>query len=437
MKKRFESWGRYPKERHTVIPVSSRTELPVLQSGQTMLPFGLGRSYGDSCLNHQNVLLDTGPLSYLLDFDQQTGLLRCEAGISLDEILRVFVPRGWFLPVTPGTRFVTVGGAIANDVHGKNHHCAGAFGQHVLRFGLLRSDNKHLECSPNQNSDLFNATIGGMGLTGLITWAEIKLKAIKNPLIDSETVKFTNLKEFFELSEESEKKYEFSVSWVDCLAKGDSLGRGLFMRGNTNNEIDPLLLKPHRSLSLTFPFEAPSALLNNFTIRAFNCAYYGKQRKREIKKTVHYEPFFYPLDAMLEWNRMYGKRGFFQWQCVVPYGQGSGAIEEIFKLIADSGKGSFLAVLKTFGDIPSPGLMSFPRKGVTLALDFPNDGPPTLELMDRLDQVVCSVKGAIYAAKDARMSPKTFRVSYPRAEEFSKFIDPKFSSSFWRRVTRS
>lgn len=435
MKKVFESWGRYPKASHTVLPVVSRTKLQALPKEQTVLPFGLGRSYGDSCLNNGNIILDVSPLSYFLDFDETTGILRCEAGVSLDEILTVFVPRAWFLPATPGTRFVTVGGAIANDVHGKNHHCAGTFGCHVLRFGLLRSNGDNLECSPEKNKDLFSATIGGLGLTGLITWAEIKLKKIKNPLFDSETVKFANLDEFFAISEESESKYEYSVSWVDCLAKGASLGRGLFMRGNTNNEIDPKDIKARRALTVSFPFEAPSFLLNNLSIKAFNCLYYAKQQKREVAKTVHYEPFFYPLDAILEWKRMYGKRGFLQWQCVVPYAEGSDAIKEIFRMISDSGKGSFLAVLKTFGDIPSPGIMSFPRKGVTLALDFANDGRETFALLDRLDAVVRSVKGAIYPAKDARMSPETFEVSFPQLNKFKPYIDPKFSSSFWRRTT--
>ncbi len=435
MKKVFESWGRFPEAAHKEVVQFRRSDgLSRLPPGMSVLPFGLGRSYGDSCLNNENALLDTASLAYVQEFDNETGVLRCEAGVSLDEILTVFVPRGWFLPVTPGTRFVTMGGAIANDVHGKNHHCAGAFGKHVRRFGLLRSDGSSVECSPSSNADLFNATIGGLGLTGLITWAEIQLKKIRNPMIDSETVKFGNLDEFFAISEESEK-YEYSVSWVDCVSKGDALGRGLFMRGSSNTTVDRKDLKPRKSLTLTFPFEAPSFLLNPLTIKAFNIAYYGKQRAKEVKKTVHYEPFFYPLDAVLEWKRMYGKRGFLQWQCAVPYGDGGAAIKEIFRLIADSGKGSFLAVLKTFGDIPSPGMLSFPRNGVTLALDFANEGDKLHTLLDSLDGIVRSVKGAIYAAKDARMSKETFNISYPRAHEFSKFIDPKFSSSFWRRVT--
>lgn len=416
-----------------MLQLKSRLALPAAPPNMSLLPFGLGRSYGDSCLNDSNALLDTAVLDYLLDFDESTGVLRCESAVSLDEILRVFVPKGWFLPVTPGTRFVTIGGAIANDVHGKNHHGAGSFGRHILRFELLRSTGERFLCSPTQNQDLFNATIGGLGLTGLITWAEIKLRAIRNPMIDSEVIKFGNLNEFFALSAESED-FEFSVSWVDCLAQKESLGRGLFMRGNFNNEIDRTSLRPHKSLSLRFPFDAPGFLLNNWTIKAFNGLYYGRQQTRVVSKTVHYEPFFYPLDAVLDWNRMYGSRGFLQWQCVVPYTDGGAAIEEIFKLISASGKGSFLAVLKTFGNALPAGMLSFPRDGVTLALDFPNDGPSTFALLDRLDEVVRGVRGAIYAAKDARMSHDTFIVSYPAAEKFKSFIDPGFSSSLWRRV---
>ena len=400
----------------------------------SVLAFGLGRSYGDSCLNDGNVLIDACSLDRFIRFEEETGTLRCEAGVSLDEILRVFVPRGWFLPVTPGTRFVTVGGAVANDVHGKNHHCSGTFGRHVKSLGLLRSDGNRLECSPKSNSDLFDATIGGLGLTGLITWVEFSLKRIMNPLIDSETVKFGNLREFFELSAEAGPKFDYTVSWVDCLAGGDSLGRGLFMAGNNNNSISPEDVPPRRGMTLTFPFDAPALMLNRFTIAAFNALYYGKQLKKTVSATIHYEPFFYPLDAVLKWNRMYGSRGFLQWQCVVPYGDGGDAIREIFRMIAASGKGSFLAVLKTFGEMSSPGLMSFPRKGVTLALDFPNEGGGTFALLEKLDSVVRSVSGAIYAAKDARMSPETFRVSYPCSSQFEKFIDPEFSSSFWRRV---
>lgn len=433
MVNRYESWGRFPKlhDQRVLSIDSPKAALPLPPDGRTVLPYGLGRSYGDSCVNNDNAVIDTSALSCFISFDAERGIVRAEAGVSLATILRVFVPRGWFLPVTPGTKFVTLGGAIANDIHGKNHHKAGTFGRHVLSFGLLRSDGSHRTCSLNENQDLFAATIGGLGLTGLITWVELQLSPIKSPYLDTRTIKFRNLDEFFDISAESDKLFDYSVSWVDCTSEGDNLGRGLFMAGNFSERTKN---KKPSSLALPFPCEAPSWLLNSLFMRSFNTLYYNKQTKHSVDALTHYEPFFYPLDAVLNWNRMYGKRGFFQYQLVVPFEQDRNIIKEIFRRITRSKRASFLAVLKTFGDVQSPGMMSFPEKGVTLALDFPNDGKPTLALMDELDSIVKEAKGRIYAAKDARMSPEIFRLSYPRVDEFKQFVDPRFSSSLWRRV---
>jgi len=279
---------------------------------------------------------------------------------------------------------------------------------------------------------MYAATIGGMGLTGLITWAEVKLIPIKSAYLDTRTTKFRNLDEFFDISRESDSLFEYSVSWVDCTSQGANLGRGLFMAGNFSSRSKG---GKRRSPSIPFPIEAPSWLLNSFFMKTFNCLYYNKQLSREVNGLTHYEPFFYPLDSILNWNRMYGTRGFFQYQFVVPFEQDRGIIKEIFTRITASKRASFLAVLKTFGDIASPGMMSFPRKGVTLALDFPNQGTPTLELMSALDSVVLQAGGTLYPAKDARMTPGGFRASYPRLEEFKKYVDPGFSSSLWRRVS--
>ncbi len=431
--KTFESWGRFPKlQDQKVVSIGSpRAQLPLPADGRTVLPYGLGRSYGDSCVNNGNAVIDTTPLSCFISFDSERGIVKAEAGVSLATILDVFVPRGWFLPVTPGTKFVTLGGAIANDIHGKNHHKAGTFGRHVLSFGLLRSDGTHRTCSLSENQELFAATVGGLGLTGLITWVELQLHAIKSPYLDTSTIKFRNLDEFFDISADSDNRFDYSVSWVDCTSEGDNLGRGLFMAGNFSERTKS---KKPLPLALPFPCEAPSWLLNSYFMRSFNMLYYNKQRKRSLDALTHYEPFFYPLDAVLNWNRMYGKRGFFQYQLVVPFEQDRNIIKEIFRRITRSKRASFLAVLKTFGDVPSPGMMSFPAKGVTLALDFPNDGKPTLALMDELDTIVKESQGRIYAAKDARMSPEMFRLSYPRWEEFKQYVDPRFSSSLWRRV---
>lgn len=427
------SWGRYPAPvDQEIVRLRSLDEpLPLPLNGRSMLPYGLGRSYGDSCLNSHNALIPISEFNNFIAFDPSSGILRAQAGVSLASILEVFVPKGWFLPVSPGTKFVTLGGAIANDIHGKNHHVAGTFGCHVQRFELVRSSGERLLCSNTENPQLFAATIGGMGLTGLITWVDVRLIPITSPYLDTRTTKFRNLDEFFDISRESDSLFEYSVSWVDCTSQGANLGRGLFMAGNFSKQAKT---RRRATPSIPFPCEAPSWLLNSLFMKSFNTLYYNKQLSREVNGLTHYEPFFYPLDSILNWNRMYGKRGFFQYQFVVPFEQDRGIIKEIFRRITASKRASFLAVLKTFGDVSSPGMMSFPRKGVTLALDFPNHGAPTLQLMTELDAVVLQAGGTLYPAKDARMTPEGFRASYPRLEEFKKYVDPRFSSSLWRRV---
>lgn len=435
--KTHESWGRYYNYQHTIREMNWHTDdLPLQDNDPSALPYGLGRSYGDSCLNDGGILIDVVGMNRFLAFDEENGILRCEGGVSLKEILDFVVSKGWFLSVTPGTKFVTVGGAIANDVHGKNHHRAGNFGHHVLQFELLRSDGTRLLCSPTENEDYFRATIGGMGLTGMITWADIKLKPVNSPYIEMEMIKFRNLTEFFELSAESELFFEHTVSWIDCLAQGSSLGQGLFTRGN--HATPPFKHPPNEKDGqlLSAPIDAPDFALNNLTVRLFNLAYYNQQFSRLTRKVVHYNPFFYPLDSIGNWNRIYGKRGFMQYQFVMPFENDEQPIRSILSRIAESGMGTFLVVLKTFGDVPPVGLMSFPRKGVTLALDFPNQGEVTLALFDELDRIVTDNGGILYPAKDSRMSAESFQRFYPQWREFSQYIDPKFSSSFWRRVTQ-
>ncbi len=435
----YQSWGRYPKvKRQNVVRIHWRGDsLDLAHINGSVLPRGLGRSYGDSCLNEDGTLLDTTPLNRFIAFDESAGLLRCEAGVTLAEILRLIVPRGWFLPTTPGTKFVTVGGAIANDVHGKNHHRAGTFGRHVTRFELLRSNGERLICSPDENADLFRATIGGLGLTGLILWAEFRVQRVAGPFIAKEQIRFSCIDEFFEISADSDERYEHTMAWVDCLATGRNLGRGLFMRGNyTRPKPIPRQTTEPRSL-FTMPIQLPAFVLNLMTVRAFNSLYYHSQLPKRTFRTVPYDPFFYPLDAIHEWHRLYGAPGFLQYQFVVPYAQDRTAIKAILTEISRSGVVSFLAVLKVFGDVPSPGMLSFPRPGVTLALDFPFRGQRTLALLDRLDQIVQAHGGVVNPAKDARMSAASFQAFYPQWREFAQYIDPKFSSSFWRRVTQA
>jgi FAD/FMN-containing dehydrogenase len=410
-------------DRHGPLPAS---ELP-------MLPLGNARSYGDSCLNDGGVLLAARGLDHFIAFDPASGVLTCEAGVLFSDILDLVVPQGWFLPVTPGTRFVTVGGAIANDVHGKNHHRAGAFGHHVLSFELLRTDGSRLRCSPEENADWFDATVGGLGLTGFITSASIQLRRVAGPWMSTESHRFDDLAGFFALSRESDRDYEYTVSWIDCVARGKGLGRGLFSRGN-HAPARPDKRPAASKRRLAIPVTPPVSLVNPLSLRAFNQLYYRRQRKRVVHATTHYEPFFYPLDGIAQWNRMYGPRGFLQYQCVVPPEAAEATMAELVRTIAASGTGSFLAVLKQFGDQPSRGMLSFPRPGTTLALDFPNGGTSTFALLDRLDAIVDGAGGAVYPAKDARMSGEHFRRYFPRWEAFSRFIDPGMSSSFWRRV---
>jgi FAD/FMN-containing dehydrogenase len=396
-----------------------------------MLPYGYGRSYGDSCLNDGGVILDMRGLDRFIAFDPASGVLRCEAGVLLSEILELIVPQGWFLPVTPGTQFVTIGGAIANDVHGKNHHRAGTFGCHVRQFELLRSDGSRRLCSPGQNPDWLAATVGGLGLTGVITWAEIQLRRIANPLIEEEIIRCHNLLEFFAISKQSDASHEYTVMWIDCLARGKNLGRGLFMRGNHAAPLHGRKAPKAPGLRLSVPLTPPLSLINHASLRLFNSVYYRKPAGRHLN---HYAPFFYPLDGMRQWNRLYGPQGLLQYQCAIPLPAGEAAIREILDRIAAAGAGSFLAVLKVFGNPPSPGMLSFPLPGVTLALDFPNLGEFTLKLLNQLDEVVDAAGGRLYPAKDARMSGAHFRRWQPRLEEFKKYLDPRFSSGFWRRV---
>lgn len=438
MRRDHQSWGRYPPANHArVIAPAWRDGLPHLERIEgSVLPFGLGRSYGDVCINDGGCLVDTTRLDRFRGFDEETGLLQCEAGTTLREILRVFVPRGWFLPVTPGTKEVTIGGAIANDVHGKNHHRSGTFGRFVRRFELLRSDGSRLTCSPEENSALFSATIGGLGLTGLIVWAEIRLRRIPGPFIDQERIRFPSLDRFFGLSRESDESHEYTVAWLDCIATGRQLGRGIFIRGNHAQDPRPGGRARGTAGRLTIRAEPPEWLLSRPIMRSFNELYYHSQLRRETRSTVHYEPFFFPLDSINDWNLLYGKRGFLQYQCVAPVRDGEQVIREVLERISRSGDASFLAVLKTFGSMPSPGLMSFPRPGYTLSLDFAFRGARTLALLESLDAVVKVAGGAIYPAKDARMSPGVFETSFPALPEYRKLIDARFSSSFWRRVTR-
>lgn len=430
---KVEGWGRFPRTQSDVVPLHWRgQEIPFAERSGSFLPFGLGRSYGDCCLNDGNTLLATRGLDRIILFDDRRGVLRAEAGITFDAILKLAVPRGWFLPVTPGTRFVTMGGAIANDVHGKNHHRAGTFGEHVTQFELRRSDGSTRVCSREHYPDWFRATIGGLGLTGLIEWAEVQMKPIVNAWIDSETVRYGSLDEFFELSAESAGSFEYVVAWVDSLAVG-RLGRGHFIRGNHNQDVGRNGARAQAGPKVKLPFEMPVKPLNRFTLKVFNTVYYRSKGARVTRATVPIEPFFYPLDAIGGWNRIYGRAGMMQWQGLIPAARRDLA-REILKSAAESGSGSFLTVMKIMGDRPAAGLLSFSGPGITIALDFPY-AESLFPVLERLDGLVTEVGGRLNPSKDARMSGKNFRKFYPQWEMFERYVDPRFSSSFWRRVT--
>ncbi len=432
------SWGRTSHFDQDVSLSFWRSDIPALLASERqrqVLAHGLGRSYGDSCLLQHGRLIDCSPLNRLIQFDRTQGILTCEAGTSLADILRVIVPAGWFLPVVPGTKFVTIGGAIANDIHGKNHHIAGTFGRHVRRFELWRRDRPPTQCSPQENADLFRATIGGLGLTGLIAWAEIQLVPIATAQLDVEIIRYAGLEDFFQLCDTSETSHAYTVAWIDCLASGSALGRGHFIRGNhCPSSSRPALSNANkRALNLSIPFDAPSGLLNSWTIKAFNNLYYKRLRQDHVRLTQGFDPFFFPLDRILGWNRLYGKRGLFQYQCVVPTEE-KNTVKRLFELISAAQEGSFLGVLKRFGDAPSPGMLSFPQPGYTISLDFANRGASTRRLFAALDAEVLAAGGRIYPAKDAHMTPEMFQRGFPQWEAFQKWIDPGFSSSFWQRV---
>lgn len=427
------SWGRLSAHAHEVIRLSDPAQVPhALQSHPGGVAHGNGRSYGDVCLNPQGVLWHTTGLDHFIAFDRSTGRLVCEAGVLLRDIQRLAIPCGWILPVTPGTQLITVGGAIANDVHGKNHHVLGSFGDHVQRLKLIRTDGETIDCGPRSQPDWFAATIGGLGLTGVIIEAEIQLRRVAGPWLATETVPYANLDEFFRLADDSEAGWEHTVSWIDCISGGG--GRGIFMRGN------PAAVGPcaeSKGGKLTMPIVPPISLVNPLTLRPFNMAYFHLKKLKAGLAVAHYESFFYPLDNLLKWNRMYGPKGFYQYQSVVPRKVGRDATQAMLGEIVRSGEGSFLAVLKTFGDRQAPGMLSFPQAGVTLALDFPNKGDKTLKLFERLDAIVREAAGRIYLAKDARMPRDLFEAGYPRLNEFLSYRDPGISSGLSRRLMGS
>ena len=431
----LHGWGRYPRVNAEVLePINSEALQKILagkESKQFCIPRGAGRSYGDSALAEK--VVSSRFLDSFIAVDEANTLIRCGAGVTLDNILKVCIPKGWFLPVLPGTKFVTIGGAIAADIHGKNHHCDGSFCDYVQELTLASASGEVLRCSRSNNSNLFHATCGGMGLTGIIIDATVRLENVPSVLIDRQSLPASDLKQCFELIEEyNDKKY--SVAWVDCLSTGKSLGRSVLHIGEHAEE-GVSSYRNRRGLSI--PFSTPSFLLNNFTMRMFNSALYNLHKKGGETYTANYDGYFFPLDYIRNWNRLYGLRGFLQYQFVLPGDSALGGLLEILKQVSRAGMGSSLAVLKKFGE-GNKNLLSFPQEGYTLALDFKRE-KQLFPLLDELDAVIIDYGGRHYLAKDARMSEATFKAGYPEWEQFQKIkerVDPSnvFSSLQSRRI---
>jgi FAD/FMN-containing dehydrogenase len=414
------NWGNYPKVAARLSTFEEVEEARAFLSQiDTAIPRGNGRCYGDSALAGH--IISTLRHNKFLAFNDKKGLIRCQAGVTLAEVLEVIVPRGWFLPVTPGTKFITVGGAIASDVHGKNQHKDGTFCDHVVNMELMLSDGAVVSCSRIENAELFWSACGGMGLVGLILNVTFRLKPIETAYIREETIRAANLDELMDLFEASET-WTHSMAWIDCLARGRAMGRGILMRGEHARYEDletetqrqqPLVIKQKMKFNVLFNF--PDFALNRLTMTAFNLAYYHHHPARPVKCLIDYDTFFYPLDAIVNWNRIYGKRGFTQYQFILPRAASRTGLSMLLRAIAGSGAGSFLAVLKLYG--PQRGYIPFAMEGYSLALDFPITAG-LFELLDELDKLVLAYGGRLYLTKDVRMSRDMFLAGYPQAKTF-------------------
>lgn len=426
-KQSLSGWGRHPVIEAECARPESRDEVLAALSDRgdhPVLAHGMGRSYGDAALIEGGRVVLTRRLDRMLALDEDTGELTCEAGVTLEEILDTFVPRGYFPPVVPGTQYVTVGGAIGCNIHGKNHHRDGCFGDHVTAMEVLLASGEVVRCSRTEREDLFWATVGGMGLTGLILNATVRLYPVESPALEVETIRFGGLDEFFAISDES-SEFTHVVSWIDTVKSGRGMGRGVFMRGRhapagadyEAGGVDRLASAVGKLVDGK-AFNS-NALLNRWTVRAFNEAYYRKEKRGVSRSTTHYRPFFFPLDAVENWNYIYGPRGFLQYQFVVPE---RAAVRAALERVSGSKQASFLSVIKAFGDRDHGGL-SFPQAGITLAMDFPNTGEPLMRLFEDLDEIVASAGGRVYLGKDARLPARYLERMYPEWTDWKQVRD--------------
>lgn len=417
------NWGNFPVVEKEIKSEDSLDKIKeFVRSNHEVIARGNGRCYGDASLGEH--IFSTKRLNKMISFDRLNGVLECEAGVLLSEVLEVVVPQGYFLYVSPGTKFVSVGGAIASDIHGKNHHAEGCFSEYVISFKLVNEKADLITCSREENSDKFWATIGGMGLTGIIVSAKFKLKNIESVYIRQESIKAENLDEIFQLFDESET-WTYNVAWIDCLQLGKNIGKSIMMRGEhafahelpEKKKENKLKLKP--GFQPTIPFYFPNFILNQLSVTIFNWLFYNKQRTKELKNFINYEKFFYPLDSIHDWNKIYGKKGFIQYQMVIPKENGKEGMREILEIIAKSKNASFLAVLKLFGKTNPKAYNSFPLEGYTLALDF-KVNKKLQGLVQKLDAIVEKYGGRIYLTKDS-MS-KSSLTDYLQNVDNAKFV---------------
>jgi len=416
-------WGRYPiVESDCQAPGdkhSLKNTLANREPGAGLIARGAGRSYGDSAIAES--ILETRYLDNFIEFDHVNGLLKCEAGVGIADVLKTIVPKGWFLPVVPGTRFPTIGGAVAADVHGKNHHLDGCFSEFVLEFDLLTAGGEIFSCSRSNNPEIFRATCGGMGLTGIILSITLQLKQIPSTYLRESTLVASNLEQVFELFEEH-SNVPYSVAWLDCVATNAKQGRSIVSLGEFEND-GTHQDKPATNISI--PFHTPGLLLNRHSISAFNMAYFNLKKHGKNNKQVHFNDYFFPLDGIKNWNRLYGKKGLIQYQFLLPLETAKEGIKHVLSRLKSSGNFSFLSVLKKFGKA-NENWLSFPFPGYTLTLDFKFQ-ERLLPFLDELDKVIIDHGGRLYLAKDSRMSKETFQKCYPRWQDFvevKQLVDP-------------
>lgn len=431
----YDSFGHLTESRREVLSAGEAAALLRTDTvaPDSMLGFGNGRSYGDSCQNSNGVLVDMRCRNQILAFDPATGVLEAEAGVFLSDIIEFAVPHGFFPPVVPGTKYVTLGGAIANDIHGKNHHRRGTFGCHVLSLRLLRSDGTEYECSRAKNRNLLAATVGGMGLTGLVTTATIRLMKVSSLEIEETVTPIGSLNDYFDLAADADDANEYAVAWIDQLASGRREGRGLLLTGNHSRGRINGSHTSRKSL-LAVPVQPPLNLLNRPFVRMFNTVYRLAKSRGNARRFSSYTSFFFPLDGVANWNRLYGPRGLVQHQSVIPEAEARRAIPTLMRAAREAGDASFLTVLKRFGGLASPGILSFPRPGYTLTLDFAFCGPATVDLLQKLNRITVEAGGAVNPYKDAHMSAETFAASFPAWPDLEVWRDPAFMSDFWSRT---